>query len=74
MRAAVAASIVPAGGEGRERVWAVNDERMLRITGAESFVRALPGGGMELLVKVPLSMVGREDIAFEGAFDVELSW
>lgn len=74
MRAAVAASIVPAGGEGRERVWTVNDERMLRITGAESFLREMPGGGMELLVKVPLSMVGREDIAFEGAFDVELSW
>ena len=74
MRAAVAASIVPAGGEGRERVWAINDERMVRITGAESFLREMPGGGMELLVKVPLSMVGREDIAFEGAFDVELSW
>jgi hypothetical protein len=74
MRAAVVASIVPAGGEGRERVWAINDERMVRITGAESFVREMPGGGMELLVKVPLSMVGREDVAFEGAFDVELSW
>jgi mono/diheme cytochrome c family protein len=74
MRAAVAASIVPAGGEGRERVWAINDERRVRITGAESFLREMPGGGMELLVKVPLSMVGREDVAFEGAFDVELSW
>ena len=74
MRAAVAASITPLSGEGRERVWAVNDERMIRIDGAESFVRPLSGGGAELLAKVPLSMVGRDDVAFEGVFDVELSF
>ena len=74
MRAAVATSIDPVGGEGRERVWTINGERMIRINGAESFVRPLPGGGAELLVKVPLSMVGREDVAFEGVFDVEMSW
>ena len=74
MRAAVAVSIVPAGGEGQDRVWLVNGERDVRITGAESFLREMPGGGAELLVKVPLSMVGREDAAFEGVFDVELSW
>ena len=66
MRAAVAVSIVPAGGEGQDRVWLVNGERDVRITGAESFLREMPGGGAELLVKVPLSMVGREDAAFEG--------
>ena len=28
----------------------------------------------ELIVKVPLKMVGREDVDFEGEFDVELTW
>ena len=74
MRAAIATSIEPAAGEGTERIWTINGERTVRVSGADSFVREDPGGMKELVVKVPLKMVGREDVDFEGAFDVELAW
>lgn len=74
MRAAIATSIEPAAGEGLERIWRINGERTVRVSGAESFVREDPGGMKELIVKVPLKMVGREDVDFEGEFDVELTW
>ena len=74
MRAAIATSIEPVAGEGDERIWAINGERTVRVSGANSFVREDPGGMKELIVKVPLKMVGREDVDFEGTFDVELAW
>ena len=74
MRAAIATSIEPAAGEGTERIWTINGERTIRVSGAESFVREDPGGMKELIIKVPLKMVGREDVDFEGIFDVELAW
>ena len=74
MRAAIATSIELAAGEGRNRIWRIDGERTVRVSGGDSFVREDPGGMMELIIKVPLRMVGREDVDFEGAFEVELAW
>ena len=74
MRAAIAASITPGGGEGRTRTWTLDEDRSIEIRGADSFIRNGPDGMTELLVKVPLLFRGQEDVVFEGTFDVEMDW
>ena len=73
-RLAVADSIEPAGGEGDDRRWRTGDGLVIEIHGADSFVRDGAEGTKELLVKVPLRMVGRDDAAFEGVFEAEMAW
>lgn len=73
-RLAVAGSIEPAGGEGDNRRWRTADGLMIEIRGADSFVRDGGDGTTELIVKVPLRMVGRDDAAFEGVFEAEIGW
>ena len=73
-RVAVASSIDPAGGEGRNRRWRTEDGTTLTISGADSFVREGVDGKFELLVKVPFRMSGREDAMFEGVFEIEMGW
>ena len=73
-RLAVADAIEAAGGEGDDRRWRTPDGLVLEVHGADSFVRDGADGTKELLVKVPLRMVGRDDAAFEGVFEVELGW
>lgn len=73
-RIAVAPSIEPAGGEGRDRRWRTGDGTLLTVSGAESFVREGSDGGFELVVKVPFRMSGREDAMFEGVFEIEMGW
>ena len=73
-RIAVADSIEPAGGEGRDRRWRTGAGTLLTVSGAESFVREGSDGGFELVVKVPFRMSGREDAMFEGVFEIEMGW
>ncbi len=73
-RVAIGTGIESAGGEGRNRRWTIAGFGTVVVSGAESFVRDTPDGRRELLVKVPLRMIGRDDAMFEGTFEVETGW